>query len=105
MADPYVIRAGSRYYMFYLGMDRARRQRLGVAASDDGVSWYKLRNNPILELGDYGAFDANGTWRAGGVGFAWILLDAVHRTRSAVRCAGSVWRVRATASAGKNCRW
>jgi predicted GH43/DUF377 family glycosyl hydrolase len=60
VADPYVIRAGRGYYMFYLGMDRARRQRLGVAASDDGVSWYKLRGNPILELGEYGAFDANG---------------------------------------------
>ena len=30
---PYVIRAGRSYYMFYLGMDRARRQRLGVAES------------------------------------------------------------------------
>ena len=60
VADPYVIRAGRGYYMFYLGMDRAQRQRLGVAASDDGVSWYKLRTNPVLELGDFGAFDANG---------------------------------------------
>jgi predicted GH43/DUF377 family glycosyl hydrolase len=60
VADPYVIRAGRGYYMFYLGMDRARRQRLGVAASDDGVIWYKLRSNPILELGEFGAFDAKG---------------------------------------------
>jgi len=26
-------------------------QRLGVAMSSDGVKWYKLRSNPILELG------------------------------------------------------
>jgi predicted GH43/DUF377 family glycosyl hydrolase len=58
--DPYVIAAGGRYYMYYLGQDRARRQRLGVAVSDDGVQWTKLRSNPILDLGGYGAFDEYG---------------------------------------------
>jgi len=77
IGDPYVIRAGRLYYMFYLGMDRARRQRLGVAASDDGVSWYKLRSNPILEPGAYGAFDANGVgepavWASRG--YYWMLF-------------------------------
>jgi len=76
VGDPYVIRAGRGYYMFYLGMDRARRQRLGVAASDDGVRWFKLRSNPVLELGEYGAFDANGlgepaVWSARG--YYWML--------------------------------
>jgi predicted GH43/DUF377 family glycosyl hydrolase len=60
LGDPYVIEAGGRLYMFYLGMDRARRQRLGVSRSDDGLHWTKLRSNPILELGDPGAFDENG---------------------------------------------
>jgi predicted GH43/DUF377 family glycosyl hydrolase len=83
VADPYVIRAGRSYYMFYLGMDRARRQRLGVAASEDGVSWYKLRSNPILELGDYGAFDSNGlgepaVWAARG--YYWMLYTGRDRT-------------------------
>jgi len=76
VADPYVIRAGRGYYMYYLGMDRARRQRLGVAMSDDGVSWYKLRSNPILELGEYAAFDENGlgepaVWASRG--YYWML--------------------------------
>jgi predicted GH43/DUF377 family glycosyl hydrolase len=76
VADPYVLRAGGRYYMFYLGMDRARRQRLGIAMSDDGVRWYKLRGNPILELGEYGAFDEKGlgepaVWAARG--YYWML--------------------------------
>ncbi|MGB9606596.1 MAG: hypothetical protein ACPL88_12040, partial [Bryobacteraceae bacterium] len=44
VADPWVMRAGSRLYMFYLGEDRARRQRLGVARSDDGIHWRKLRS-------------------------------------------------------------
>jgi predicted GH43/DUF377 family glycosyl hydrolase len=76
VADPYVIRAGRDYYLFYLGMDRARRQRLGVAMSGDGVRWTKLRANPILELGDYGAFDEKGlgepaVWAARG--YYWML--------------------------------
>jgi len=60
VADPYVIHAGDRFYMFYIGMDRARRQRLGVARSVDGVRWEKLRSNPVLELGPLGAFDEEG---------------------------------------------
>jgi len=35
VADPYVIRAGDGFYMFYLGQDRAGRQRLGLARSRD----------------------------------------------------------------------
>ena len=60
IADPYVIRLGNSYYMYYLGQDRARRQRLGVARSRDGVKWQKLRSNPILELGPAGTFDERG---------------------------------------------
>lgn len=60
VADPYIVRYGSFYYMFYLGQDRAHRQRLGLARSTDGVLWTKLRSNPILELGEPGSFDENG---------------------------------------------
>jgi sucrose-6-phosphate hydrolase SacC (GH32 family) len=50
VADPYVIRLGDHFYMYYLGQDRAVRQRLGVARSTDGVHWEKLRANPVLEM-------------------------------------------------------
>ena len=61
VADPYVLRAqDGRMYLFYLGQDRARRQRLGVARSLDGVQWEKSLSGPILELGEAGAFDENG---------------------------------------------
>ncbi len=60
VGDPYVIRAGGMFYMYYLGADRARRQRLGVARSSDGVRWQKLRANPVLELGGASAFDEIG---------------------------------------------
>jgi len=76
VADPYVIRVDNYFYLFYLGQDRARRQRLGVARSTDGVRWQKLRSNPILELGAAGAFDEAGlgepaVWSSHG--FYWML--------------------------------
>jgi predicted GH43/DUF377 family glycosyl hydrolase len=76
VADPYVIRAGAYFYLYYLGQDRARRQRLGVARSRDGVRWEKLRANPLLELGAAGAFDEMGlgepaVWNA--QGYYWML--------------------------------
>ena len=76
VADPYVIRAGDHYYMYFLGQDRAWRQRIGVARSGDGIQWVKLKTNPILEIGAPGAFDENGlgepaVWQA--KGFYWML--------------------------------
>lgn len=101
-ADPYVIRAGGYFYLFYLGHDRAipPRQRLGLARSRDGVAWEKLRANPILELGPPGAFDENGlgepaVWSSGG--FWWMLYtgrDRFERRRIGLaRSAdGAVWQ-------------
>ena len=60
VADPYVIRRGSTFTCTILGQDRARRQRLGVARSTDGVMWQKYRGNPVLELGAPGRFDETG---------------------------------------------
>lgn len=60
VADPYVIEAAGVLYVFYLGQDRARRQRLGIARSADGITWTKLRTNPILEVGAAATFDENG---------------------------------------------
>ncbi len=80
VADPYVIEtAGDKaaLYMFYLGQNRARQQRLGLArSSDGGVTWTKLRSNPILEIGEEGTFDENGlgepaVWQANG---RWWML-------------------------------
>lgn len=74
VADPYVIRAAGAFFMFYLGQDRAARQRLGLARSHDGVRWEKLRANPILEGRD-GAFDEElgepAVWSSGG--WWWML--------------------------------
>lgn len=59
LGDPYLIVANNELYLFYLGEDRAKRQRLGMARSRDGVTWTKLRGS-ILELGQAGDFDENG---------------------------------------------
>jgi predicted GH43/DUF377 family glycosyl hydrolase len=82
VADPYVIRSGDWFYMYYLGQDRARRQRLGVARSRDGMDWEKYRGNPILELGDAGRFDETGlgepaVWAE--QGWYWMLYTARDR--------------------------
>jgi predicted GH43/DUF377 family glycosyl hydrolase len=74
VADPYVIRIDPYFYLYYLGQDRAQRQRLGVARSDDGIHFEKLRTNPILE-GEIGAFDERlgepSVWSSNG--FYWML--------------------------------
>lgn len=85
VADPYVIQLGGEFYLFYLGQDRAHRQRLGLAKSADGVTWTKLRSNPILELGEWGAFDENGlgepaVWHANGR--YWMLYTGRDRNEN-----------------------
>ena len=82
VADPYVVRQNNQLYLYYTGMDRALRQRLGVAVSSDGITWYKLRDNPILELGEYGTRDARGlgepaVWSA--YGSYWMLYTGRDR--------------------------
>ena len=52
VADPYVIRAGDWYYMYYTGLDRAARQQLGLARSSDGVHWEKNTANPLMDPGN-----------------------------------------------------
>jgi predicted GH43/DUF377 family glycosyl hydrolase len=99
VADPYVIKAGGRLYMYFLGQDRARRQRLGVAVSDDGVTWTKSLTNPIMELGASGSFDENGlgepaVW--GQFGRWWMLYTGRdkkewRRTGMAVSTDGVTW--------------
>lgn len=76
VADPYVIREGSRFYLYYLGQDRARptRQRIGVARSADGVHWEKLRSNPVLELDGERGLGEPAVWRSRG--FYWMLYTA-----------------------------
>lgn len=104
VADPYVLEVDGKLYLYYLGMDRAKRQRLGVARSEDGVQWTKLRSNPVMELGSAEAFDGGGlgepaVWRARG--WYWMLYTgrarneqrrlALVRSRDGVRWSAPLW--------------
>jgi len=56
VARVHVLYDGERYQMFYEGHDVAS-WRLGYAWSEDGTSWTKDPDNPILDLGPAGDFD------------------------------------------------
>jgi len=73
VADPYAVRVGAYFYLYYLGQDRARptRQRIGVARSADGLHWEKLRANPILELDEEAGLGEPAVWMSHG--FYWML--------------------------------
>jgi predicted GH43/DUF377 family glycosyl hydrolase len=72
VADPYVIRIDPYFYMYYLGQDRAVRQRIGVARSGDGVHWEKLRANPVVEMDEEEAgIGEPAVWQSDG--FYWML--------------------------------
>jgi predicted GH43/DUF377 family glycosyl hydrolase len=76
LGDPYLYQANNTLYLFYLGEDRARRQRLGIARSTDGITWTKLRANPILEIGGRDDFDENGLGEPAvfAANNSWVLL-------------------------------
>lgn len=93
VADPYVIRRSEFLYLYYTGMDRAQRQRLGVARSRDGVDWQKSLDNPILDIGGHEEWDEGGlgepaVWSSHGVywmlytGRAWDEKRRIGLTRS-----------------------
>ncbi len=73
VADPYAIRLGAYFYLYYLGQDRARptRQRIGVARSADGLNWEKLRANPVLDLDGERGLGEPAVWTSHG--FYWML--------------------------------
>lgn len=62
VADPFVMKTGGTWYLYYLGQNRAHQQQIGLARSNDGVRWEKLRSNPVLTipLPGSGAPDENG---------------------------------------------
>ena len=73
VADPFIFETNGWLYLYYLGQNRAAQQQLGVARSQDGIHWQKLRSNPIVAIPAPGAGSAaeNGlgepaVWQRGG---------------------------------------
>jgi hypothetical protein len=55
--EPYVIKNGSNYEMWYVAYD-GTNQRVGYAISTDGYNWEKVDSlNPVLDLGSQGEWD------------------------------------------------
>jgi predicted GH43/DUF377 family glycosyl hydrolase len=49
LIDPFVVRVGITYRMYYTGYDGSRWQT-GLATSPDGIVWTKHPSNPILRV-------------------------------------------------------
>ena len=56
---PWVIYDGSSFTMWYAGEDSQGADRIGMATSNDGVSWTKYSGNPVLDLGPPGSWDGD----------------------------------------------
>lgn len=69
VTTPHVIKTATGYRMYYTGIGAARNQWIGMATSDDGISWVKYNDpvttdepfaesDPVLQTGEAGAWDA-----------------------------------------------
>ncbi|MBI3600074.1 MAG: hypothetical protein HY097_05470 [Nitrospinae bacterium] len=53
---PRVIKNGSKYILWYSGINRGAL-RIGIALSEDGIHWEKSAENPVIDIGEEGAWD------------------------------------------------
>ena len=89
VADPFVLQKDGWFCLYYLGQNRAGQQQLGLARSRDGITWVKLRSNPVatIPLPGSGTATENGlgepaVWEQGGA--YWMLYTGrdAHETRT-----------------------
>jgi predicted GH43/DUF377 family glycosyl hydrolase len=97
VADPYVVRIEPFFYMYYLGQDRAVRQRIGVARSRDGIHWEKLRANPVVEMDEEEGGSASPR-----CGNRTVSTGCCTRSAISPRTGICGWRVPRMACAGRN---
>lgn len=69
-----VIEKGGKLFMFYAGAYNNAPQQIGVAVSEDGVSWKRLWDEPFVPNGK------PGSWNASESGHPHIFEDADGRT-------------------------
>ena len=48
-----------KLYMFYAGSYNATPQQIGIAVSDDGISWKRMSDFPLLPNGPEGSWNAH----------------------------------------------
>lgn len=66
--NPFVVRCGEEYWLYYAGADRQHHRRvcLAIAPADDVTKWRRL--GPMFSLGRPGTFD-----------HSWCVLPCVHK--------------------------
>ncbi len=54
-----VLYNGSHFHMWYNGKNKGKHsvRRIGYAISDDGIHWKKHFSNPVMDVGELGAWD------------------------------------------------
>ena len=72
---PTVIQHGGKLFMFYAGGYNNEPQQIGVASSADGVTWTRLSQEPLLQNGK------PGEWNASESGHPGVFGDADGATR------------------------
>ncbi len=92
VADPYVFEKQGWLYLYYLGQNRARQQQLGLARSQDGIHWERLRSNPVLPIAGETGLGEPAVWEQNGA--YWMLYTArdasENRTLALARSADGV---------------
>jgi len=71
---PALCRHGDRLFMFYAGAYNNAPQQIGCAVSEDGLSWTRLSEEPVLPCGGPGA------WNSSESGHPGVLTDEDGRT-------------------------
>ncbi len=66
---PTVCKHGDRLYMFYAGAYNNEPQQVGCAVSDDGISWERLSDKPLLTNGK------KGEWNSSESGHPGVFVD------------------------------
>jgi hypothetical protein len=60
----FIIPVGSRLYLYYNGLPEDRSDRgIGLAISEDGITFEKLAGNPIIRVGRPGEWDSGHLWK------------------------------------------
>lgn len=90
VSHPAVLRLDGTYYLYYTGVDAGGRAAIGLARSDDGVEWKRLRGNPVMAGAPGGGV---AVWRA--QGRYWMLAPAGEGRVALARSADGVTWIRA----------